>query len=148
MTKLLIDKVVFNQESLFKFVEDNFVSDFCLEKLKNSNNIFDFHDNFTFKLFERNQGNKGNNIRNIYDDLNCSEDIFNIDKPVLFIQSKNDPISKIEFMPKDVIESKDNLLGIITPRGAHVEFFVGLNMKRWYTDVVSDYLLFLEKEYN
>ena len=139
MTKLLIDKAFFNKESLFKFIKHNNIKDFCFEKLKNSKNIFDFHHNFTFSLFERNH----KDIEKIYENLNCDKDIKYIDKPVLFIQSKNDPISKIEFFPKNIIKSKDNLIGVITPRGAHVEYFVGVNTKRWYADVVSDYLLLL-----
>lgn len=143
LTNQLINKTVFNLETLEKFVKKNDIKDFCLEKLKKSSTIFDYDKFFTFKLIERGHENAGR----FYQHFSCHEDIKDIERPVLFIQSGNDPISKVEFLPRQVILQKENLLAVVTPRGAHVEYFVNWNAKRWYVDVTRDYLLHLENNY-
>ena len=142
LTSQLIEKTIYNFETVTKFIEKHNIKDFCLESLKKSETIFDYDKHYTFNLIER----KNKCTETFYKHFSCHDDIKNIQRPVLFIQSNNDPISKPEYLPQDVILEKDNLMGVITPRGAHVEYFVGLYAKRWYVDVAVDYLLHLENK--
>ena len=56
------------------------------------------------------------------------------------ISSKTDPISKPKDIPWEEIKSNPNIIYVYTPRGAHLEFMVGRNRKRWYKPVMSKFL--------
>jgi predicted alpha/beta-fold hydrolase len=124
LTAKLYEKVEFNKQAIEEFAKDKNIQ-FDYKSMKNSWTTFEFDKKFTFKVVE------GHNDSDIYYQLfSCQNDVENVDVPVLFIHSQNDPISKTDFIPWDVINRKPNFLTVVTPKGAHVEFFVGKNAKR------------------
>ena len=59
--------------------------------------------------------------------------VFYLDKishPVMIIQSENDFCVPLSIVPIDKIVEKDNLFYVGVPRGGHLEYFTGLNLKR------------------
>jgi predicted alpha/beta-fold hydrolase len=141
LTQQLLSKVQLNYQTLSKFVKKHNLDDyFNLEQLYASKSICEFNKHFTFNLIER----VNKEQEEYFNHFSCHDDIQHLEKPVMFIQSSNDPISKKEFIPLDDIVKNINTIFVLTPGGAHVEYFVNLSAKRWYVDVVSNYIIHLE----
>lgn len=86
LTNELVNKILYNKSSVDKKIKkENIGIDF--EALKKCNTTFEFDKEFTFKLV------KENDSKEYYKTFSCHEDLENVDVPVLFIQSRNDPIS-------------------------------------------------------
>ncbi len=124
LTKNLTKKVEFNRQAIDEWCnEANISLDF--DHISKSKTTFEFDQRFTFRIVDR------HNDSSIYYQLfSCQHDVKNVDVPVLFIHSKNDPISRTELIPWDEINKKPNMITALTPKGAHVEFFVGLRAER------------------
>lgn len=124
LTQKLSEKVEFNRQAIEEWSKEKNVSlDF--NHIRKAKTTFEFDRRFTFKIVEQ------HNDSSIYYQLfSCQHDVGNIDVPVMFIQSKNDPISRVDFIPMDVIKKKPNFITVLTPKGAHVEFFVGFGAQR------------------
>lgn len=135
LTKLLIRKVLFNKETLDKHLEKNGIQ-FDYEKFKKSKILKEFDENFTYKVHSEKP--------DIFEKLSCFKFIKEIDVPVMFINSKNDPISDFSNVPVKSIKENGNLFLVATPKGAHTEYFFNLNKKRWNVRVAAKYLRFLE----
>jgi predicted alpha/beta-fold hydrolase len=59
-----------------------------LNDARNSLSVLQFDKEFTFKMF------KNVNPDEYYHELSCENYLHNVKSPILFINSKNDPISK------------------------------------------------------
>lgn len=87
LTTQLIKKVFFNRESIEKWLSENGRSiDF--DRLKRLKSTFEFDKEVTFKMLHQHD-----NSRDYYKLFSCTEDVANVRQPVLFLHSKNDPIS-------------------------------------------------------
>ena len=135
LTKRLIKKVLYNKETLLKHVKKDKI-DFNLEKMIKSKTLDEFDENFTYKLHPKNP--------DMFEKLSCLNFITKIDIPIMFINSKNDPLSDYRFVPKDDIKNNGNLFLVATPKGAHVEYFINLSSRRWNVRVAAKYLKLLE----
>lgn len=124
LTQKLYEKVEFNKQAIEEFAkEKNIEIDY--DSIKKSWTTFEFDRKFTFKIVDQH-----NDSAIYYQLFSCQNDVENVDVPVLFIHSKNDPISRTDFIPWDVIKKKPNFFTVLTPKGAHVEFFVGPKAER------------------
>ena len=87
LTNKLIEKAMFNKKSLDEWqIKNQRKIDY--KKLKRSFTTFQFDQNFSFKILENH-----NKSENYYLEFSCFYDLEKVNEPVLFIQSKNDPIS-------------------------------------------------------
>jgi predicted alpha/beta-fold hydrolase len=87
LTKKLIEKMNFNSKAVELYVEQNGVLDFDIDKLKFLRTTFQFDDLYTFKILSRN-----NTPAVYYQNVSCIQKIKDVNIPVLFLHSKNDPI--------------------------------------------------------
>lgn len=124
LTQKLTEKVLFNKKMIDEWCFLNNVQ-IDYEKLKKTKTTFDFDQEFTFKVIDSH-----NNSKEYYRTFSCVDEIAHVEKPVLFLHSKNDPISSIDLIPIDVIKKNKNFFLAITPKGGHVEFLVDLGAKR------------------
>lgn len=69
-----------------------------------------------------------------------------VDTPVLFINSKNDPISLYDNIPFDILRSKRNFFSIVTPKGGHLNYYTKGGMKRWNVEATSKYIDLIESQ--
>ncbi len=124
LTQKLSEKVEFNRQAIEEWSNEKMIPlDF--NHIRKSKTTFEFDRRFTFKIVDQ------HNDSSIYYQLfSCQNDVANVDVPVLFIHSKNDPISRVDFMPMESIKKKPNFITALTPKGAHVEFFVGFGAER------------------
>ena len=69
----------------------------------------------------------------------CSSGRFlsQIERPVLLIHSRQDPICKAEFMPLDEIKKHDNLDYVLTDQGGHVGFWY--KPHGWLSQLIANY---------
>ena len=74
-------------DTIMKSVKENNIQGFNPSQVRKAKTTFQFDDEFTLKLLA-----PGEPQSNYYDKLSCSEDVKNVDLPMLFIHSKNDPI--------------------------------------------------------
>ena len=81
-------KMDFNINSIRKQIQNNEIKDVDLEGARNSSNIREFDERFTFKMFSDIERTK------YYSILSCHTHLSKVQLPMLFINSKNDPISK------------------------------------------------------
>ena len=89
LTSRLVHKVEFNKDSIDQWqIKMNKKIDY--QKVKNSITTFQFDKNFSF-LIHHTFGDS----KSYYHSLSCHLDISKVEEPVLFIQSKNDPISSL-----------------------------------------------------
>ena len=95
------------------------------DKVKAVKTTFEFDKEFTFKLVPGFESSK-----DYYRHLSCLDQIENVEQRVLFLQSRNDPISSPDLIPRDVIKNKDNFFMAIVPRGAHVGYFTRIKARR------------------
>lgn len=124
LTKKLVEKVLFNRASIERWLAEN-GRKLDFGRLEGLSTTFEFDREVTFKIMH----NVGDS-REYYHTFSCHQDVGNVEEPVLFLHSRNDPISSTDLIPFDQIRSKDNLLMALTPRGGHVEFFVGRDLRR------------------
>ncbi|KAL4476789.1 hypothetical protein ABPG72_010626 [Tetrahymena utriculariae] len=81
-----------------------------------------------------------------YKNISSIHYIDQIKIPVLFIQSKDDPILSENTLPIDEIKNNRNLLMIVTNTGGHVGWFEGLiQPKRWYLKPTLEFIDYLEQ---
>ena len=124
LTRKLIDKVKFNQRAIeMKLDQNGDRIDF--EKLKKCKTTFEYDREFTFKIIDNFK-----NSEEYYKGFSCKDSIKKIDKPVLIINSANDPISLKSLIPTQDIKYNNKIISVLTPKGGHVEFFTGFNAKR------------------
>lgn len=76
--------------------------------------------------------------------MNAESALKDLDIPTLMITSANDPTIDQSNYPIDTVISKDNLIYVKTPRGAHVEFMTGARRKRWCNQAMVDYFDIIE----
>ncbi len=104
LTNKLIQKVKFNESTLIEIAEKNEI-EFDLDSIKKSWSIFEFDQKCTYNFINTEQDmTKEENIRDYYLKFSCSPHIDKVETPILIIHSKNDPISKYEFLPIDKIK--------------------------------------------
>ena len=77
----------YNLDMILKVAEEKKIEDFSPKLVRKANTTFEFDNYFTLKFHL-----PGEPHINYYRDLSCSNDVFKINKPMLFIHSKNDPI--------------------------------------------------------
>jgi predicted alpha/beta-fold hydrolase len=87
LTQKLVKKMEFNLENIKRIAASKGITDFSPDSVRKSSTTFEFDQHFTTKFHIR-----GEPIKNYYDKLSCSNDVYDVDIPVLFIHSKNDPI--------------------------------------------------------
>jgi predicted alpha/beta-fold hydrolase len=88
-TKKLINKLKYNEESLKKFLKKKSISDFDMKKAERAKTTFEFDNEFTLKVLA-----KGLTHQEYYKELSCLDYLDSIKNPILFIQSKNDPVCR------------------------------------------------------
>lgn len=94
LTKELIKKVFFNRNSIEKWLLENGRSiDF--DKLTRLKSTFQFDKEVTFKILH-----KYDSSLDYYKLFSCTDDVANVRQPVLFLHSKNDPISRCVKQPE------------------------------------------------
>lgn len=82
-----------------------------------------------------------------YNKISINEgELERIDIPMLLMNSKDDPIVKINQVPLEEILRNRNLSMLMTEKGAHVCWFSGMKPRRWYVDAIMEYLKILEME--
>ena len=69
-----------------------------------------------------------------------------IEVPTLAVNAKTDPISPFDAIPFSEIEKNPNYIQVVTNGGGHLEYFSGLNLRRWSYDLVLAYFKNLEIE--
>lgn len=124
LTEKLVEKVLFNRQVIEQWLTEN-GRQVDFDRLKKLNSTFEFDQEFTFRILDR-----VGDSREYYQTFSCHKDVGAVEEPVLFLHSRNDPISSVNLIPFDQIRSKDNFLMALTPRGGHVEFFVGRDKRR------------------
>ena len=130
LTRKLYEKVTFNIQAIEEFSRTKKIQlDF--KRISRSTTTFDFDRQFTFKVVDQH-----NDSAVYYQLFSCQNDVENVEVPVFFVHSKNDPISRPEFIPRETIKRKPNFLLAVTPKGGHVEFFVGSKATRVSLSVV------------
>lgn len=85
----MINRVKFNRDCLQRYLTNHSISDFDMNRLSNTKNTFEFDDEYTLKVIAR-----GSTKEKYYNELSCSDYLESIENPVLFVQSKNDPICR------------------------------------------------------
>lgn len=78
--------------------------------------------------------------------MDARESLKGMKIPTLMIVSNNDPIVNNAEYPVNTFYSNPNLMLVRTPRGGHLEFMTGITRKRWYKEVIAQYLHALEEE--
>lgn len=89
LTKKLTEKVIFNKKMIEEWARLN-NHNFDYKKLQKTYQTFEFDQLFTFKVVKH-----FDNSKDYYRTFSCVEDVEKVDRPVLFIHSKNDPISRL-----------------------------------------------------
>ena len=87
LVRNLYNKVMFNKKAIEEYGRLKNIS-FDYEKIRRSPTTFDFDKNFTFTILSQ-----YNDSAKYYELFSCEQDVQNVDVPMLFIHSKNDPIS-------------------------------------------------------
>lgn len=123
LTEKLVEKVMFNRTSIEAWLLEHGRT-INFDKLKKLRTTWAFDKEVTFRIHDV------SNTQEYYKTFSCHEDVGAVTQPVLFLHSKNDPISSIDIIPFDKINARPNFLTALTPRGGHVEFFVGRDMRR------------------
>jgi len=79
-------------------------------------------------------------LEEFYRKCTCIHAFKDIDIPCLLILSKDDPTYTLDFYPWKDIESNQNIIAAITPRGAHGHFVTGSSAVRWFRKPMGEFL--------
>lgn len=82
----------------------------------------------------------------LWDYYSCENVLDQIKIPCLFLNNKNDPICKKEFIPVGKLFKNEKFFSIFTERGGHAEFFSDYDMKRWGFLLALEYFAFFENK--
>ncbi|EGR30500.1 hypothetical protein IMG5_130510 [Ichthyophthirius multifiliis] len=108
---------------------------FDYQKIDCSKNCIEFDNQFIVKA----QGYK--TADQYYRNISSIHAIDKIKIPVLFLQSKDDPILNYRTIPYDEVMHTHNLIMVVTNTGGHVGWFEGLfQPKRWYIKPTLEFL--------
>lgn len=117
-----------------------YIDDELKKKLVKSKTLEEFDDLYTAKTI----GMKDH--VEYYNNLKIEGHVPNIKVPVLLINSDDDPFTKKEYFPADLIGESEYFASVRYPEGAHVSFCTGMDGKGsiaevvamdWFTTIVS-----------
>ena len=74
-----------------------------------------------------------------------SQKLREVTAPTLVLHSKNDNMAPFSTVPLAELRELPNYLLVFTPAGAHLEFFVGRQRRRWHAEPVSRFLAALDR---
>ena len=88
------------------------------------------------------------NADDYYKGLSCAKYVKDINKPLLIISSKDDPICPYQGIPMDDICENENIILILTDKGAHSCYVendknLGFTPKQWMVKPVFEFLEYL-----
>ena len=113
--------------------------------IRNTKNITDFDTNFTSKILGYQSASE------YYREIGSSHFVKYIDIPLLIVHSKDDPITTSKNLPLDDFRLNENIMCILTNRGAHSCFLESnglFKVKQWNTDFAIKFLNFIYEENN
>lgn len=88
LTKNLIQKVMFNRKAIERWSQEH-GRHVEFDRLKRLKSTFAFDKEVTFRMLHQ-----YDNSKDYYKLFSCTDDVAAVRQPVLFLQSKNDPISR------------------------------------------------------
>lgn len=140
LMRKLRQRILHNEVAIRRFEEERGVSiDF--PSIIKARTAFELDDRFNKHVYA---GFKS--PEEYYNLVSCLPYLAQVKVPVLVIHSKNDPICEFRHVPVELLKSLPNYLLVFTPKGSHVEFFVGKKMKRWNVAPVANFLNIVEEE--
>ena len=118
-----------------------------IDYLSNALNMKQFDSEFFVKILGY------RNADDYYKGISSGKYIKNINKPFLIISSKDDPISFYKSIPMDDICDNENIIFILTDRGAHSCYVendrnLGFTPKQWMFKPTFEFLEFLRNNKN
>ncbi|CDW71298.1 embryogenesis-associated protein emb8-like [Stylonychia lemnae] len=106
------------------------------EKIRQARSWKELDQEFTMKVHY-----KYDSPEEYYRASSCKNVIQDIQKPVLVIHAKDDPVTPLECIPLEECRQNKNMIVQLLNKGGHLCFFQGLfGNKRWYPQVISEYL--------
>lgn len=109
-----------------------------------STNPMTFVKEFGYKINKFQYPEKITDLESYFSLMDCTEDLTKLKIPTMMVSAKNDPIHSPKDMPWEQIESNENIIYVYTPRGAHLEFMVGIQRNRWYKPVMTKFLNYVD----
>jgi len=81
-----------------------------------------------------------------YDKISSEKRVWRVRVPLLSINSEDDPFIEFKGVPVDAHTENENLLFLITKRGAHIGWIEGIfKLQRWYLSVTIDFIKWISK---
>ena len=114
-----------------------------LEFLESCRNPRKYCEEF-YKIYKFQDTKKFPNFETYMGYIDAYNSVASLKIPTLLISAKNDPMSHIDFIPWEHIESNENIIYAYTPHGGHLDFMVGPHRDRWFPPVVKKFFSALD----
>lgn len=108
----------------------------------NFDSVEEIDKNVTLKIFGFTSADE------YYEKESCETKLHNIQKPMLFINSRDDPIIPYSSIPLGTIQENPNLILCIVTTGGHLGFFGYSLYKTFVDNALTDFLTEVTKGYN